>query len=86
MAAEEAPPAYAEVSVRKVPTSTSMTSAPPCTGSSRNSTAWVKGRPIQAIPSTVIAIERVTPSRGPRTRANANMSGNVATPTSTIWN
>ena len=72
--------------MRKVPTSTSITSAPPCTGSSRSSTAWANGRPIQAIPNTVIAIERVTPSRGPRARAKANMSGNVATPISTIWN
>ena len=74
------------MSARKVPTSTSITSAPPCTGSSRSSTAWVKGNPIQAIPKTVIAIERVTPSRGPRIRAKMNNSGNVATPTSTTWN
>ena len=51
--------------MRKVPTSTSITSAPPCTGSWRRSTAWANGTPIQAIPNTVIAIEWVTPRREP---------------------
>ncbi len=62
-----------------------MSSAPPCRGSSRSSTAWANGSPIHSTPKAVMAIERVTPSIEPREAATRNITGNAATPARTIW-
>ena len=74
------------MSATKVATSTSTSSAAPWSGSSRSSTAWANGIPIQTIPKTVTAIENVTPSRSGRATAATKISGNAADERDHIWN
>jgi hypothetical protein len=73
------------VSATKVATRTSMSNAPPWSGSSRRRTAWAKGNPIQSTPNEVTAIDRVTPAIDPRDAATRNITGNAAAPARTIW-
>ncbi len=70
------------MSPRKVPTSTSITMPSPC-GSWRSITAWASARPIQKIPSSVIA-SPATEGRGWR-RVSRNSSGSAATVASSTF-
>ena len=79
------PPAYAAVSATNVATRTSTSSAAPCSGSSRSSTACANGIPIQTIAKTVTVIETVIPSRSGRVIDERKISGMLAASTIIIW-
>ena len=74
------------MSATNVPTRTSTSSAAPWSGSSRSSTAWANGIPIQTIPNTVTAIDDVIPSAiGPGDRGAEDRPGTLAASTIIIW-